>query len=119
MQTIMILYLPPLTSLNKYINAERTNRFMAAKIKKQETELVAWECRRQKAPRLTKIKSLLFIWKTKDRRQDKDNISFSKKFVLDGMVLAGVIPNDTYNTLPNKIEDKYEIGEPGVEVVFK
>lgn len=115
----MILTLPPLTNLNKYINAERTNRYMAAKIKREETELVAWECRRQKAPKLKKLRSLMFIWKTKDRRQDKDNLAFSKKFVMDGMVLAGVIPNDTYSTLPNKIVDTFEIGEPGVVVVFK
>jgi hypothetical protein len=115
----MILNLPPLTSLNKYIDAERTNRFKAAKIKREETELVAWECRRQKVPKLKKLRTLTFIWKTKDRRQDKDNIAFSKKFCLDGMVMAGVIPNDTYNTLPNKIIDRFEIGKPGVVVVFK
>lgn len=115
----MILYLPQLTSLNKYINAERTNRFAAAKIKQNETELVHWKCIEQKAPKLKKLQSLEFIWKTKDRRQDKDNICFSKKFILDGMVKAGVIQNDTYDNLPDKIVDKFEIGEPGVVVVFK
>jgi hypothetical protein len=115
----MILKLPPLTSLNDYINAERTNRYMAASIKQRETALVTKKCIDQHAPKLDKLRSLEFIWKTKDKRQDKDNIAFSKKFILDGMVKAGVIPNDTYKLLPNKIIDRFEIGEPGVVVVFK
>lgn len=115
----MTLKLPPLTNLNTYIDAERNDRFIAARIKKQETELVAWKCVQQKAPKLEKLKSLTFIWKTKDRRQDKDNIAFAKKFILDGMVMAGVIPNDTYKNLPDEIVDRFEIGEPGVVVVFK
>jgi Holliday junction resolvase RusA-like endonuclease len=115
----MILTLPPLTSLNKYIAANNSNRFISNSIKQNETNLVAWQCRAQKAPKLAKLTSLEFIWKSKDKRQDKDNISFSKKFILDGMVKAGVIPNDTYSLLPDKIVDRYEIGEPGVIVVFK
>lgn len=115
----MILTLPPLTSLNVYVDAERSNRYFGSSIKKRETKKVYEKCIEQKAPKLTKLRTLEFIWKTKDRRQDKDNISFAKKFILDGMVKAGVIPNDTYKNLPNKIVDKFEIGEPGVVVVFK
>jgi hypothetical protein len=32
-----------LCDLNKYITAERSNRFRAAKIKREETERVSWE----------------------------------------------------------------------------
>jgi hypothetical protein len=115
----MVLNLPPLTNLNKFISANNNNRYAAASIKRNETELVAWKCREQNAPKLKKLHSLEFIWRCKDKRQDKDNICFAKKFILDGMVMAGVIPNDTYSLLPDKIIDRFEIGEPGVVVVFK
>ena len=36
---------------------------------------------------------MLFKWHVKGRH-DSDNIAFAKKFVLDGMVKAGVLEND-------------------------
>jgi Holliday junction resolvase RusA-like endonuclease len=78
--------------LNRYINAERTNKFMAAKIKKNETDRLTWYFK-------GKVKAkgkvfIQFIWTTKDNKKDPDNISFAKKFVLDAMVKAGVLEND-------------------------
>lgn len=35
-----------------------------------------------------------FLWVEKDRRRDLDNVAFAKKFVLDGLVQAGVIADD-------------------------
>ncbi len=35
-------------------------------------------------------------WYCKDRRKDKDNIAAGMKFILDGLVAAKVIPNDTW-----------------------
>jgi Holliday junction resolvase RusA-like endonuclease len=36
-----------------------------------------------------------FTWVERNRRRDIDNVAFAKKFVLDGLVAAGVIGNDT------------------------
>ena len=36
-----------------------------------------------------------FTWVEGNRRRDIDNVAFAKKFVLDGLVQAGVIGNDT------------------------
>ncbi len=67
------LTLPPLTDLNTYINLERTNKFAAASVKKKETELVAWECKRQKLPAL-KLTKITFIWKHKNRRKSHPGV---------------------------------------------
>lgn len=81
------------TDLNTYIDAERSNRFIASKIKSRETESV-WA----KAISLPKILEprvhIRFEYYTKNEKKDPDNISFTKKYVLDGFVKAGLLKND-------------------------
>lgn len=87
------------TDLNTYINKERTNRFLASSIKRDETERVWAEC---KIAGLKLIKEPVFIvfeWFSPDKRKDKDNISFAKKSILDGLVLAKVLKDDGYNNI--------------------
>lgn len=81
-----------LTDLNTYIRAERGNRFMAAKIKKNNT----WTCQlaaRNIAP-LPQPFYLKVRWITPNEKKDPDNLSFAVKFVLDGLQEAGIIKND-------------------------
>lgn len=117
----MELKLPELIDLNTYIQAERANRHIAAKMKDDQTELVAWECRRQKLPWLNKIEKITFIWRHKDKRKDFDNVEFSQKFIRDGLVKAGVIPNDGWKHFPPRTLHKHEVvpEDPGVTVIIK
>lgn len=48
-------------------------------------------------PSFTEPVTVLFAWYRPDKRTDKDNVAFAKKFVLDALQIAGVIPNDTWN----------------------
>lgn len=80
--------------LNEYINKERRNKYAAAKVKDDLTNEVAWQC---KMARCTKPKGkvdMMFRWHVKGHH-DSDNIAFAKKFVLDGMVQAGILQNDS------------------------
>lgn len=83
-----------ITDLNTYINTERGNRYVAAKLKKQETTAVYYQCKEQDLTTFKKPVKLNFHWYMKNSRKDPDNIAFAKKFVLDGMVQAGVLIND-------------------------
>ena len=84
-----------LPDLNTYINAERTNKFMAAKIKKEATEFVAWLVNKQRIGKITEpISEVKIDWYVKDLKKDADNIVFAKKFILDGLVASGALPND-------------------------
>jgi len=38
-----------------------------------------------------------FHWVCKDKRKDKDNTSVSGKYIFDGLVKAGILPNDGWN----------------------
>ncbi len=117
----MQLKLPELTDLNSYIRLERTNRIMAAKAKRDETFLVASECRIQKLPKLDKINKITFVWKHRNKRKDFDNVEFSQKFVRDGMVKAGVVPTDGWKHMPPRTLHKHEVDKdnPGVVVIIK
>lgn len=91
-QKLTLTYLP--TDLNTYINTERGNRYAAAKIKKEETYLVAWLCKEQKLKPITKKVGINFWWHVKGRK-DPDNVCFAKKFLIDGLVSAGILKNDS------------------------
>jgi len=116
-----ILRLPELVDLNAYIGAMNRNRFMGAKIKREMTELVAYECMAQRIKKGQKIKRLTFLWKHKNKRKDPDNLEFGKKFILDGMVQAGVLTGDGWKqlgaveTVHRHVIDKKD---PGIEVIF-
>lgn len=77
-------------TLNKYINLERTNKYLASKLKKRLTYYCRsvvlktmedgvefnWPCR------------LEFMWYLPDKRIDPDNWEFTQKFIFDGMQTA-------------------------------
>lgn len=101
------------TSLNKYIQAERGNRHAAAKIKKTETNLVRLQTLGKKIETPCKLR---FTWHIKNLRTDPDNIAFCKKVTLDGLVKAGVIPDDTFKHIKGFIDEFVVSKETGVKI---
>jgi Holliday junction resolvase RusA-like endonuclease len=107
-----------LTDLNTYIQSERGNRYSAGKLKKVETQRVAWEIKSQRVPKIEIYPVRLWIgWYSKDNRKDIDNVRFSVKFILDGMVEAGILKGDGRKFVCD-ITDSYFIDKqnPRVEV---
>ena len=84
-----------LPSLNDFIRVERANRFAAASLKRRAHEQVLAALGEH--PSFTEPVTVFFAWYRPDKRTDKDNVAFAKKFVLDALQIAGVIPNDTWN----------------------
>ena len=81
-------------SLNEYIDAERTNRFKAAAMKRKYTDAVVEAANNM--PAFLDPVHVTFNWYERDKRRDPDNVAFAKKFIFDGLVKAGVIKNDTH-----------------------
>ena len=93
----VIIPIDVLVFCNEYINAERSNRYKAAAIKKQCTNACTL-CTRQSMQKGVKFKwpcGLKFEWHLKNKRLDPDNIAFAKKFILDGFQKAEFLPNDS------------------------
>ena len=79
-------------SINEYINVCRTNPYKASKFKKdleyQIGAFVSW------LPVFDKPIKIHFHWVEQNKRRDLDNISASKKFILDAMVKQGRLKDD-------------------------
>lgn len=80
-----------LATLNDHDAANRGNKFIGAKLKREQTELVAYQVMGK--PKITKPCFVTFHW-FYSSRHDYDNIAFAKKYALDGMIKAGILPND-------------------------
>lgn len=113
----MIRFIIPgeMTDLNTYVNANRNNKYGGAEIKKAETENVAWIAKQQKVPIFTQPVGIRYTICVKDRRTDEDNLLIYIKWINDGLVVSGVLRNDSpkwlhiagievkYDDLPAKI----------------
>lgn len=92
-----------LPGMNEYSGACRTNAYKAAKMKRDAQSKViaaAKGARKMKAPVDVNI---IFI--EPNMRRDKDNIGTGWKFILDGLVQAGVIENDNWKWIRNITPD--------------
>ena len=110
-----------LTGLNEYIAAERTNRYNAAKLKRKNEDIIATAIKQQL--RGIEVKSpveMHYLWVEPDRRRDRDNIAFAKKFVQDALVNAGVLRDDGWNHVVG-FSDRFGVDKinPRIEVLIK
>lgn len=104
------------TTLNNYINAERRNRYIGAKIKKDETEVAIEYFEGLEIPTPCKVH---FTWFQSNKRKDLDNIAFAKKFILDGAVKAGAIANDSQKYIVGFTDELRYDDREYVEVEFE
>lgn len=107
------------TQLNDYIRVERANKFGAASIKENETARAEQAC--DGLPKLARYPvDVIFTWYREDRRTDPDNIGFAAKFVLDGMVKAGVLRDDGMTEIAS-ITHRFKVDKnaPGVSVYIR
>ena len=87
-----------LPGLNEYTRACRGHWSNGAKMKQRIEETIVWYIKAARAQGMlhpTSARVVLHIqWHESDLRRDVDNIVFAKKFILDALQLAGIIPND-------------------------
>ena len=96
----------PLPGRNDLENDARANRYVAGKLKREETERVALICKTAmaqqgwEAPDAGVRVEVTLLWsemhgpENRSRCRDQDNISAYQKPLLDGIVAAGAIAGD-------------------------
>lgn len=107
-----------LPGLNDYIDAERTHRQAAAKMKRDSQQQVIWFIKSQIRGPLKEPVSMDYVWYEKDRRRDKDNISsFGRKVIQDALVKSGRLKNDGWDNISGH-SDRYAVDKkrPRIEV---
>lgn len=70
--------------------------------------------------RFTRPVVIHYTWIEPNRRRDKDNIAFAKKFIQDSLVHAGVLQNDGWKHIEHFTDDfAVDPKNPRVEVVIE
>ena len=111
------------TALNEHIGANNRSRYHSNDIKREETERAWADTLHQKNQNGLRIEKypvhVHFSWYCSNKKKDPDNISFAKKYILDGVKDAGLIPNDGWNQISG-FSDSFHIDSdyPRVEVTF-
>ena len=110
-----------LPGLNEYSTLERRNRYEAATMKRQAECVVMAEARRQlRSLRITNPVAMDYHWIERNRKRDKDNIAFAKKFIQDALVKVGVLKNDGWAEIDH-FTDNFAVDprRPRIEVIIR
>lgn len=105
-----------LTDLNKFIEAERRNRYVGARLKRENTDYVMWQTKG-----LQPIKHyplhVHITWYTRNTRVDPDNTAFAKKYILDALVENGILKDDSRKMISG-FSDEFEVDQekPRIEI---
>lgn len=108
-----------LPSRNEAERAARTHWAVGAKFKKDNTELIMWEAIRQHAKPENGNVLVEVTFYEKDYKRDEDNVQSGVKYILDGLVAAKVLPNDTRRFVRLNIKPvEVDKGNPRIEVAI-
>lgn len=103
-------------SLNEYIGAMNRNRHAGNAMKRDFTTQVGWWAKMLKP--VSSPVHITFTYQEANRKRDPDNITFAKKFILDGLVAGGVLPNDTQAWVVGFTETWNVNSDVGVEIIL-
>jgi len=106
--------LPGLNEIIAAAKLRKRNYKEYSVMKDNYTTMIAWVAK--KLPKYEKIR-LIITWYEPDERRDPDNIAAGEKFICDGLVMAGTIPDDTRRYIKG-IQHEFETDRknPRVEV---
>lgn len=96
-----------LPSCNEYINACRTNKYLAAKLKSETEEKIGIYLK--DVPKYEKPVRIHFHWIEGNKRRDLDGVCFAKKFILDAMVKYKKLKDDNRKCV-TAFTDSFEYG---------
>lgn len=107
-----------LDGLNAYIGACRKNPHAGAAMKRKNQKRVLkaiteWDVQPIETPVKVQV-----AWIEPNMRRDKDNIRSAIKYILDGMVEAGIIPGDGWKHVSD-ISDAYMVNRHNPRVVVE
>lgn len=84
-----------LLDFNKYINSNRTGARSGAEDKRNQDIIVFYYAKQQlRDVKIQKQIKVHITWIEPDERRDPDNVASAIKFILDALVLAGILEGD-------------------------
>lgn len=111
-------YIPfRLPSLNEYIDKCRCNKYGGANYKKAvENDIMLILNTRHFL--IASPVHITFIWHEPNKKRDKDNVAFAKKFILDALQKSGRLKNDNNKYISGFTDSFVYDGSEGVEVII-
>ncbi|WP_302360326.1 hypothetical protein [uncultured Megasphaera sp.] len=105
-----------LPSLNEYVRACRSNIHAGSKMSREAHYLCRLGMVKLVGHKINRV-YIKFCWIEKNKRRDKDNIAFAKKFILDALQEVGILRNDGWSEIIG-FSDTFAIDKesPRVEV---
>lgn len=101
--------------LNEVIGENRKHWSSGSKQKKELTELAELYARKN-GRKFTKPVEVNFLYLEPNRMRDPDNIISAKKFILDGMVKAGMLTGDGWKQIKFFGQDEWDLVKEGEQV---
>ena len=83
-----------LPSLNEFIDDNRTSWKAGSSSKKQVEKDILWLLKAQNLKPIKHPVHMTFTWFEQHKQRDKDNVAFAKKYILDALQKAEILPND-------------------------
>ena len=107
-----------LPTQNEIINIAKGHWGAYRQLKKIESERVAMHAKEQKLKSVQRA-DFTITWFCEHNRYDKDNLMAGQKFIFDGLVQAGILPDDRWKNIGN-IWHRFEVDKknPRVEVLI-
>ena len=105
-----------LPSFNEYVNVCRTNKYMAAKMKRDLEQEIGYFI--LDLPKYDKPIQIHFHWIEGNQKRDYDNICYAKKFILDALVKYQKLKDDNRNYV-YAFRDTFEYKKGTTKVVLE
>lgn len=106
--------IPP--SNNKYQgNGGEGKRYAYQAEKKQWADIIAYTCRPKPPYPLARAKVTLHYYFKDKRRHDPDN--YSGKFILDGLVKAGILVDDSFQVIDLELKASVDTEKKGYTII--
>lgn len=107
-----------LDGLNEFIEAQRTNKYKGAELKKANQRIVELAIRRQLHIAIDRPVRLHYTWYERNAKRDLDNVSgLGHKVIQDALVACGVLADDSPKYVKGYTDEfKIDRNNPRIEV---
>ena len=110
-----------LPGMNEYQMACRSHWSNGAKMKSDAQQICELYMAKAKRKKVHFEKAdISIVWYEKNKRRDKDNISFGRKFIFDALQSMGILDNDGWGQIA-EIRERFEVdkGNPRIEILLR
>lgn len=93
---------------------------MGGKMKREYTQAVADFTKVNMSPLFSPF-TIGFVWYEPNAKRDPDNVVFAKKFILDGLKVGGIIPDDSQKWVRGFDYERWVVDKEkqGVEITIR